>query len=252
MNRAYWEDLAETYDEQIFSVLRRDHEGRLKGLIEESGDRSKVAADLGCGPGQITPLLATHFGQVHACDLSEGLLAQARAKCAEFRNVTFHRHDLSKDFHFSFAPVDLVMCVNVIITADLARRERLWQTVTSLVARGGTLILVLPSHESSLYTNYRRLDWNLRSGITADDAIGNSSPFQGNMSQREHGVREIEGVETKHYLREEIMVQLQDRSLEVEEIAKLHYDWNIEFADPPEWMGEPYPWNWLVVARRSI
>lgn len=251
MNRAYWEDLADTYEEEIFSVLHRDHEGRLKGLIEEYGDRSKSAADLGCGPGQITPLLAKHFGEVHACDLSEGLLAQARAECADFRNVSFHRSDLSSDVSFSIAPVDLVVCVNVIITADLARRERLWQTVTSLVDRGGTLILVLPSHESALYANYRRLDWNLRSGLPANDAIRCSLDRQGNVSKLEHGVRKIEGVDTKHYLQEEITVQLQDRSLEVEEIAKLPYDWNIEFPDPPEWMVEPYPWNWLVVARRA-
>lgn len=250
MNRAYWEDLSDTYEEEIFSVLHRDHEGRLKGLIEEYGDRSKSAADLGCGPGQITPLLAKHFGEVHACDLSEGLLARARAKCAGFRNVSFHRSDLSSDVSFSFPPVDLVVCVNVIITADLARRERLWQTVTGQVDRGGTLILVLPSHESALYANYRRLDWNLRSGLSANDALLHSHVRHGNVAQMEIGVREIEGVETKHYLQEEITVQLQDRSLQVEEIAKLPYDWNIEFPDPPEWMEAPYPWNWLVVARR--
>ncbi len=250
MNRAYWEDLADTYDDQIFSVLRRDREQRLARLIEECGDRAKTAADLGCGPGQITPLLATYFGKVHACDLSEGLLDRARAACAAFDNIHYHHLDLARGGRTPFPAADLVLCVNVIITAELALRERLWERVTGLVAPGGTLVLVLPSHESALYTNFRRLDWHLRSGLQAEEAISHSLTRQGSVSQLEQGVRGIEGVATKHYLEEEITVQLQDRSLRVEEIAKLPYDWNIEFADPPEWMGAPHPWNWLVVARR--
>ncbi len=251
MNRAYWEDLADTYDEQIFSVLRRDREGRLKRLIQDHADGSKIAADLGCGPGQITPLLATHFGRVHACDLSEGLLEHARAGCAGFRNVAFHRVDLSAGTRSPFPPADFVMCVNVIITSDLARRERLWERVTRLVAPGGTLVLVLPSHEAALYTNFRRLDWHLRAGLEAKDAIHHSLDRQGSVSELEQGVRGIEGVRTKHYLREEIIVQLQDRGLRANEISQLPYDWDIEFPNPPDWMGAPYPWNWLVVARRE-
>lgn len=252
MNRAYWENLADTYEDHIFSVLRRDHGGRLKTLVEEFGDRSLTAADLGCGPGQITPLLATHFGQVHACDLSQGLLDHAQAECAEFRNVDFHRYDLSTGMRPPFSPADFVICVNVIITADLARRERLWDRITSLVGVGGILVLVLPSHESALYTNFRRLDWHLKAGLKADEAIDLSLPRNGNgnVSRLEHGVRGIEGVDTKHYLREEIMVQLNQSGLEVEEIEQLSYDWDIEFPDPPEWMGSPFPWNWLAVARR--
>ena len=45
----------------------------------------------------------------------------------------------------------------------------------------------------------------------------------GNVPQLEQGVRGIEGVKTKHFLREEIMVQLQDRSLRIESIEKLTY-----------------------------
>jgi hypothetical protein len=52
-------------------------------------------------------------------------------------------------------------------------------------------------------------------------------------------------------LREEIIVQLHDRGLQIESIEKLTYDWQTEFADPPEWLGSPLPWNWLVMARRD-
>ncbi len=251
MNRAYWEELSDTYDDQIFSVLRHDRARRLTQLIRDHSDGLKTAADLGCGPGQITPLLAQRCGRVHACDLSEALLDHARLACADFDNVDFHRHDLTAEQRPAIPPVDLAVCVNVILSADLETRERLWERITGLVGSGGTLLLVLPSHESALYTNFRRLDWHVRSGLEADDAIRHSFARDGDVPRLEHGVRGIEGVDTKHYLREEIVVQLEDRSLRVESVEKLTYGWDVEFADPPDWMGAPHPWNWLAVAHRD-
>lgn len=249
MNRGYWDDLAATYDQQIFSVLRHDRAARIAGLIEAHADPAGAAADLGCGPGQITPLLAEHFRWVQACDISEPLLDQARARCRRFSNIEFTCQDLVAHPPEG-APAGFVLCVNVLLTADFESRERLWNHVAGAVAHGGTLVLVVPSHESALYINFRRLDWNVRRGLTGAEAIAHSFPRVGNIAQLEHGVRGIEGVNTKHYLREEIIVQLEDRGLEIREIAKLTYDWTTEFAEPPDWLGTPLPWNWLVVAHR--
>ena len=250
MNRGYWEDLATTYDEQIFSVLGHDHAERLEELIAEHASPGENAADLGCGPGKITPLLAARFASVQACDISPQLLDYARTHCTHFENITFHCCDLATAAP-PFKPVDFVLCVNVLLTGDLEARERLWSHVTSAVDHGGTLLLVVPSHESALYTNFRRLDWNLRRGLGGDDAIAESFKRVGNIPQLEHGVCGIEGVKTKHYLREEIIVQLQDRGLRVGGIEKLTYPWETEFADPPDWLGSPLPWNWLAIARRA-
>lgn len=250
MTRAYWDALADTYEEQIFSVFGNDHAGLIADQIGQHGDPAKTAADLGCGPGQITPLLARSFAEVHACDVSGRLLNRARRACAGLSNVGFYRHDLASAEEPEFAPVDFVLCINVLLAADLEVRERLWHRVTSLVAADGVLLLVVPSLESALYANYRRVDWHLRSGFTAGQALHHGLAQEGSVPQLEQGVRQIEGVATKHYLREEIIAQLADRSLVVENVAQLSYDWTTEFADPPEWLGAPFPWNWLVVARR--
>jgi SAM-dependent methyltransferase len=250
MNRAYWDDLADDYDQQIFSVLQSDNDGQIAACIAKHASPTKTAADLGCGPGQITPLLAQNFSRVHACDISRGLLQSARERCADHGNVDFHRYDLSGSKAPPFEPVDFVLCVNVLLTADLETRERLWERVTSVVDYGGTLLLVVPSLESALYTNFRRLDSHVRAGASGDQAISESLPRDGNVPQLEQGVRGIDGVETKHFLREEIIVQLADRSLQVAEITKITYDWTTEFAEPPDWLGPPHPWNWLVIANR--
>jgi SAM-dependent methyltransferase len=250
MTRQYWDALAENYDDQIFSVIGHDCDGLIAERIQRYARLTGTAADLGCGPGQVTPLLARKFGRVHACDHSRRLLDQARDACAGLGNVHFHRHDLAGAKDLPFAPVDFVLCINVLLTPDLEVRERLWQAVSSMVATDGTLLLVLPSLESALYTNFRRLDWHVRAGLGGEAAIRQGLLQEGCVPMLEHGVRAIEGVETKHYLREEIIVQLADRGLRVEECIQLNYTWSTEFADPPPWLAAPFPWNWLVVATR--
>jgi len=251
MNRAYWDNLAEDYDEQIFSVLRSDDTGKIAECIAQHACPTKTAADLGCGPGQITPLLAQSFRHVHACDISQGLLQSARTRCNDHSNVDFHRVDLTNRKAPPFEPVDFVLCVNVLLTADLELRERLWESITSLVGEDGTLLLVLPSLESALYTNFRRVDSHVRSGSSGEEAVSAGLDHEeDNVALLEQGVRGIDGVKTKHFLREEIIVQLADRSLRVTEISKITYDWTTEFAEPPEWLGPPHPWNWLVIAKR--
>ena len=31
---------------------------------------------------------------------------------------------------------------------------------------------------------------------------------------------------------------------------KIEYPWSRVFAEPPEWMGPPLPWNWMATARK--
>lgn len=250
MTRAYWDALAGNYEEQIFSVLQHDRGRRVADCVNRYGRVGGTGADLGCGPGQALPMLARRFGQVHACDHSLPLLQRARRSAAEWANVHFHHVDLAADEAVPFAPVDLALCINVLLTPDLRTRERLWNSVSSVVAEGGVLLLVVPSLESALYTNFRRLDWHVRAGVEHEFDARSELGFEGPLADAEQGVRLIEGVPTKHYLREEIIVQLGDRGLEVAETIQLTYAWTAEFADPPDWMAAPYPWNWLVVARR--
>jgi hypothetical protein len=32
--------------------------------------------------------------------------------------------------------------------------------------------------------------------------------------------------------------------------VKLEYGWKTEFSHPPRWMKAPFPWDWLVTARK--
>ncbi|MCF7688299.1 MAG: class I SAM-dependent methyltransferase [Cephaloticoccus sp.] len=250
MNRAYWDDLAEDYDDAIFSVRDNDTAGLVAGHIARWGNPKHIAADLGCGVGKFTPLLAQNFGRVQACDLSPKLLARARRACRTHANVDFLQTNLGWVAH-PFDPVDFVLCVNVLIMADLDARMSAWRAVTAQVKRGGHLLLVTPSVESMHYTQFRRIDWCLRSGLACAEAVSESVPARGSVRDLHQGIRAIKGVRTKHHLREELLVLLRGHHLEVLSIEKLTYPWTIEFSQPPAWLLGPHPWDWLVLARRK-
>lgn len=250
MDQAYWDAVSADYDSEIFSVLDNDTGGLIAGHIARLGGGELIAADLGCGTGKFTPLLARAFGRVHACDLSANLLARARHVCRDFDNVDFLQTDLGRVAH-PFDPVDFVLCVNVLIMAGLDARMGALRAVTAQVKSGGHLLLVTPSTESMLYTQFRRIDWCLREGMDCDVAIRDSVPVRGSVRDLHQGIRPIDGMPTKHHLREELLVLLRGHEMEILSIEKLTYPWTTEFRDPPSWMEGPHPWDWLVLARRK-
>lgn len=250
MDRAYWDAVSETYEDEIFSVRDHDTDGLIENLVARHADPSGTAADLGCGIGKFTPLLARHFARVHACDLSPRLLERARHACRRHANISFRQTDLGGEPH-PFDPVDFVLCVNVLIMGSLDVRLRALRAVAAQVKADGHLLLVVPSAESMLYTRFRMVDWSIRDGHDCASALRQNLPATGSLRALYQGVRPIEGVPTKHYLREELQVLLGDHHLHVVELRKLTYPWTTEFSDPPDWMGAPYPWDWLVLARRE-
>ncbi len=36
----------------------------------------------------------------------------------------------------------------------------------------------------------------------------------------------------------------------VDALDKIEYRWKTEIKQPPKWLGEPYPWDWMLVATR--
>ena len=64
------------------------------------------------------------------------------------------------------------------------------------------------------------------------------------------GVVQIDQVETKHFLKEELEILLNNRGLRTLEVEKIEYPWTSEFTSPPRWMQAPFPWDWLFVAQK--
>lgn len=246
MNEKDWDQVAATFEEEIFNVPENDTKGLITDAIRRLSAPDATATDLGCGVGRTLPLLSEHFAKVYAVDVSSQCLAVAAESCTQYDNITYVHADLSKDRN-GYPAADVVLCINTLLNASIEVREPLFDRTCRSVKRGGHLVLVVPALGSALLTTYRRLQWNLRDGMPPAEAQQEAAQ---NDAGIEHGIVHIDGVPTKHYMREELEASLADRGFRVEAIEKLEYGWDTEFEAPPRWMKEPWPWDWFVTAQR--
>lgn len=246
MNEHDWDRVADRFEEEIFNVPANDTKGLIARWADELAVPGAVATDLGCGVGRTLPLLACRYAQVYAVDVSSQCLAIAAEANSGYGNITYVHADVSAD-RDGYPATDVVLCINTWLNADLAVREPLIARTCRGVRKGGHLLLVVPSLNSALLTAYRHLQWNLREGMGPKEAQRDAALDGEGL---EHGIVHLDGVPTKHYLREELEALLGERGFEVRDIEKIEYPWTTEFDSPPKWMKAPYPWDWFVAARR--
>jgi len=247
VNERDWDEVAATFEEDIFSVHANDRLGLIAERVRRFGAKDRAAADLGCGIGRMLPLLAECFGEVYAMDISSECLAVAERKNEQIRNIHYQHADLSGSLE-SLAPVDLALCINVLLTASLSKRQAMLSNACGRIKPEGHLLLTTPSLESALYASHRLVQWNIEKGMSPSSAQQRSSR---DASRLDMGIVMIDGVPTKHYLKEELEDVLRDEGMRVEEILKIEYPWSAVFPEAPEWMQDPLPWNWMVVAQRG-
>jgi len=250
MDEKYWDTVALDYDGEIFSSVANDTDDVIVSAIARFSRKNAVACDFGCGVGKFLPILANSFRHVHGIDISDRLLAQARSNCRAFENIMFYKNDLSK-IVAKLKEIDFALCVNVAIMACCKTRAKIFKTISGSLRKKSHLVLVVPSLESALLADYRLLQWNRKAGLSEAEALWEFEDLgdDDDLSLRQ-GLVDINGVATKHYLKEELIAMFEDLSLEIVTIEKVQYAWDTEFDQPPKWMEEPYPWDWLAILKK--
>lgn len=247
MDRKYWEKIAPDYNEEIFDVLHNDKKNIIRSAIEKMASPSSVVIDIGCAVGKWLPVLSPAFKKVLAVDISEKNLETARESYSRFTNIEYIRTDMSVD-KTQLPKSDVAVCINAILTDSLKKRTIFFTNLAECLKKNGWLVLVVPSLESWLCTRIIQNKWQVdkklfNEKITDEDAAKKYA----NMLQ---GNADIDNVPTKHYLREELGLLLSHEGFAMKECKKIEYNWNTEFIDAPEWLTEPLPWDWMVVAKK--
>jgi SAM-dependent methyltransferase len=248
MDRKYWETIAPKYEDEIFDVLRNDTSGIIVDAIKQIASKEKSAIDIGCAVGKWIPLLAEHFKHVIAVDISATNLQIAKEKYSHYNNVEYLRSDMSAD-ELTLMPCDAAICINAILTDSLKKRINFFQSLSMSLNKEGWLVLVVPSLESKLYTNIIANRWNVDGDH--DEKIASSEKAFELAKNIKQGVTDIDDVPTKHYLKEELRLLLTLEDFTIDRIEKINYIWKTEFNDPPKWLKEPYPWDWMCVAQKK-
>ncbi len=246
MDRKYWEDVALVHDEKIFDVFSNDAEQVIHKNIIKYSSRKKTAMDLGCAIGNWLPMLSAHFKKVYAVDISKHYIDLAKKKNKQLPNIEYIHVDLAKASKAITTTADVVVCINTLLTPNAQSRNAAYETVIKAVAKKGYLVLVVPALESALYSEFILDLWDAKdkaAGKKADKVAKEGNPFDGTMH--------LDGTPTKHYLKEELHFMLQQSGFEIVETKKVKYTWKTEFTNPPAWLKAPFPWDWLVVAKRK-
>ena len=252
MNAQYWNDFAHAYDDTVTDAFTYGRSNTLANIINRYSSKDLDAADFGCGPGKILPHLAARFRTVYAYDFSARLLNIARQRCTGLKNVKIRKADLSGPVG-RLTQVEVIISLNAAIMPDTDLRLSFLHGMASRLRPGGHLLLDLPSIESLLYGTFREIEWHRREGSASQKAermADVSCLPRPRMLAR--GVFYRGGEPTKHYLREELIVLVRDElGLDLIDILKMEYDWATEMEHNriPAWMGDPHPWDWLVIAK---
>ena len=251
MDTNYWERIAPRFETEIFSVSPHDRNNLIASRIRQFGSPDNLASDLGCGIGHFLPALSQAFRHVTAVDISPKTIRRAKAACSTLSNVTYMTLDLSSP-RARLPKVDFSLSVNTLLTPHPGKSATLLDSTVRHIKSGGHLLLVVPSLESALLTRFRTVQWNLRDGLSHPAAIRTSAKTHGPSADGDlaRGVVPIDGVPTKHFLEEELVALLAERHMTTLEVKKIEYPWTTEFERPPKWMKAPWPWDWLVTARK--
>jgi SAM-dependent methyltransferase len=251
MKQAYWDKISTDYESEIFDVFSNDKKHRILSLIRKHGKSKLTAGDIGCGTGRFLPSLSQYFGKVMAIDISPRLIKRAQADHKALANISYIRKDLASP-HTRLPGIDFALSVNAFLDPSVTRRNNMFDNVCSHINCGGYFLLVVPSFESKFLTDQMHIEWNLRNGYKGQAAVSSGSDKRNQIAHQglQQGIVLIDGVSTKHYLKEELVLILGKRGLKIKKISKIEYPWSIEFSSPPDWMKDPFPWDWLVLAEK--
>lgn len=90
---------------------------RILGPMERLGAKPfgwSSIVDIGCGVGRFALPMACRFQHVHAVDISEKILDEAKTYCRSARNVSFHLNDGESLKEFRDDSVDYAFCGGVL------------------------------------------------------------------------------------------------------------------------------------------
>jgi SAM-dependent methyltransferase len=246
---SHWDQIASDYNEEIFDVFKSDRKKVLPRYFRKHANRNHRAIDFGCGTGKAFPYLSPYFKQLIAVDISSECLAIAKQR--PYTNISYKQLDLSKA-RLSLQKADFIFCCNVIMLPEIEKNEVMIKNVQRSLNQGGSALLVLPALDSILYSSWRLIDWYRQEGVSPEEIPASElSYFKGNKRDILRGIVHIDGRQTKHYSESELHVLFSRARLRITALDKVEYDWDTEFSAPPKWMGEPYPWDWLVECRND-
>ena len=104
-----YKNLAASYDRLTNDVDYESWVDFAQAILKREGLQPRTVADLACGTGSATRILARRGYRVTAVDLSEEMLTEAMDKCSDLENIPTFAHQNLARLHLPRA-VDMAVC----------------------------------------------------------------------------------------------------------------------------------------------
>lgn len=245
-----WNSLASDFENDVLEIATHDLNGVLKEQVECIAKGRPIAADLGCGPGSLLPLIYDKFKKVYAVDYAAELINVAKQRY-DFNNIEYLVHDLIGKKRLPFT-ADVTFSVNALITKSDSDRRHMAKSLCRATKRNGACVVVVPSMESVTHAYQAMVRCKVRDKMNHNRALAAVNRiYNKDVLSQVGGIVSIGGTPTKCYTREEIAIFLTDAGFDVENILRIEYPWSEEFDNPPRWLKAPYPWDWLIIGRKK-
>lgn len=244
----HWDTIGKEYDSQIFDVFKSDRRKILPQFFRKHAKKSGLAIDFGCGTGKSFEYLSPLFKNIIAVDISNELLVQAKKR--PFNNITFKQADLTKP-GLNVSKADFAFCCNVAMLPEIKRTHAMIRNVQRSLKPGATALFVLPSLDSVFYAVWRLIEVYEREGIDIANIPESEFDYlKADKRRLVEGIIYIDNVPTKHYMRPELDVVFSNAGFKLTAVEKVEYNWDTELSNPPRWLKDPYPWDWLVECKK--
>ena len=247
MNAADWNFISGGYYEQIISPIKDSVKNPLFSDIENVADKKKSVLDLGCGVGELMPLLSEKFKDVVGIDFSEEMIQKAKEKSKKLKNVKLRCLDMKKleDLGKKF---DVIISVNSILSPKIKDVNLILQKILESLKPGGVFLGVLPSMESYIYQAMLVIDEKLEKGYSEGRAKNNAKK---DLSDEEFdfvkGGLKFDGDSQKTFYRFEIKYRFFKAGFREIVIDKVLYSWDAwKEAGQKSFPLESEPWDWYL------
>lgn len=252
-----WDNISKDYYSEVVSPLKHSEKNIVLATIKQLKDKkNKSIIDLGCGTGQLLPLLVESFKKVEALDFSEGMLTAARDKISDNLNsnkVKFTQSSL-EEMNTS-AKSDCALLINSLVSPNPSIVEKSIQNISLLLNKDGDLIAVFPSLESIrqeylyLYKEERKKFGDKKSREIVNDKM------EIERVDFALGLYDTTDMVQKYYTQFEIVQLFEKYNLKVIKHDRIVYDqqhsFNLVDSDDNKPTDYPKMWDWFFHFKKN-
>ncbi len=252
MNEQAWDKISEDYYSEILSPLKDCKYNPLIHDLKALKSKKMSVIELGCGLGELLPLLEENFRVVTAMDFSPEMIARAKERSTK-PNTEFLVKDIA-DLAGMDASFDVAVAVNSIISSDLMKLNRMVGNIFKILKPGGILFAIIPAMESYIYQNMLYVDRELEKEVPQEKVIIQASKKLDHKSYDAfHGFIDFEGHIQKAFYRFEIIYRFGKEGFINFDIVRVPYRWmKWKEAGQMYYPREDPPWDWYFTCKKPV